>query len=182
MTHTRLKIQLHQSTPALDGWLTVSFQEVTLTPKNGVAFSVQRTGHVPDAMIRLVGEQCALTWRIPGKHVLISVAALHINSPSTVAEFDVRVIDGPMPTAVGPLSEDELKILGYIARADVINIASLRETMSIVSVLEKRKLRHSLDRLRSAKLIDISDHHNEEHWAFTVTPKGVAYLVDSGLA
>jgi hypothetical protein len=181
MTQSTLTIKLQQSASTLDGWMTVSFQEVTHTPEDGIATSVQRQGHVPHKAILLVGGQCALTWKDTGSHVLVKLVGFAKRASPPTATYEVLLIQGPMPTKVGPLSDDELKMLTVIAQRDVLPILELCKMMDIESILEKRKLRNSLERLRKAELIDIRDHHSEESWGLRVTKEGVAYLVQGGL-
>lgn len=52
----------------------------------------------------------------------------------------------------------------------------------VADILEKRKLRHSVERLEKAGFVEIKTRNSEEHWALQVTKAGIAYLVESGQA
>lgn len=182
MDLSRLEVPIHQSNQALDGWLTVSFQNLTLTPEDGVSTSIQRQGHTPHRVILNVGDQFALAWRQPGSHVLIKLSGLSKYGTPVTAVFDIHLIKGPMPTKVGPLTDDELEMLVAIAREKTLSFQDLLSSRGYTSVLDRRKLKHSLERLQKAGLIDIGNYHSDDGWNLSVTKPGVEYLVQSGLA
>lgn len=175
-----VNVNLSQSVTALEGWLTVSFIELVSPIRNEIRVGFQRAAYQPTSRMMAVGSEAVLDWMSVGSYVLVRYAGLKTSNGSATATFDVSHVRGPKPTRIGLLTEDEIAILQLLAAENAIRLIPLQQATGATSILNKRKLKQRLERLRGAELVRIADYHHEFNWEVSISDEGVDYLVQAG--
>ena len=130
-----------------------------------------------------VGEVLIYPWETPGEHVVVRLAELRHTHPKATAVIEVARVQGPAPTAVGPLDESEIKILAFLSISPAKIVQPVLETeFGVTSVITKRIFEHQMLRLEKAGLIFANrDFTTDRAFTYTISSRGIQYLLQCGL-